>query len=130
MKGITGNPVLDAYQRGGVTKVGAAKPAEQAAPAAPSAGGSASTSAVEVSISSQARDMAAMVIFGPPRCMQPYSSAPGRMGMATSSARRDDTARDISGAQNEDTTHETAPESAKTAHDAGRSPLVDGPAVG
>ena len=30
MKGITGNPVLDAYQRGGVSKVGAAKPAEQA----------------------------------------------------------------------------------------------------
>lgn len=59
MKGITGNPVLDAYQRGGVTKVGAAKPAEQAAPAAPSVGGGASTSAVEVSISSQARDMAA-----------------------------------------------------------------------
>ena len=58
MKGITGNPVLDAYQRGGITKVGAAKPAEQAGPAAPSAGG-ASTSAVEVSISSQARDLAA-----------------------------------------------------------------------
>ncbi len=58
MKGITGNPVLDAYQRGGITKVGAAKPAEQAGPAAPSTGG-ASTSAVEVSISSQARDLAA-----------------------------------------------------------------------
>ena len=59
MKGITGNPVLDAYQRGGVSKVGAAKPAEQAAPAAPSAAGGASTSAVEVSISAQARDLAA-----------------------------------------------------------------------
>jgi len=60
MKGITGNPVLDAYQRGGVSKVGAAKPAEQAGPVAPSAGGGGpSTSAVEVSISSQARDMAA-----------------------------------------------------------------------
>jgi negative regulator of flagellin synthesis FlgM len=61
MKGITGNPVLDAYQRGGVSKVGAAKPAEQAGAPAPSTGGagSASTSAVEVSISSQARDMAA-----------------------------------------------------------------------
>jgi flagellar biosynthesis anti-sigma factor FlgM len=57
MKGITGNPVLDAYQRGGVSKVGAAKPAESAGAAAPSAGG-ASTSAVEVSISSQARDLA------------------------------------------------------------------------
>jgi flagellar biosynthesis anti-sigma factor FlgM len=59
MKGITGNPVLDAYQRGGVSKVGAAKPAEQAGPAAPSASGGASTSAVEVSISSHARDLAA-----------------------------------------------------------------------
>ena len=60
MKGITGNPVLDAYQRGGVSKVGAAKPVEQTGAPAPSAG-SASTSAVEVSISSQARDMAANV---------------------------------------------------------------------
>ncbi|MEO8905635.1 MAG: flagellar biosynthesis anti-sigma factor FlgM [Polyangiaceae bacterium] len=63
MKGITGNPVLDAYQRGGVSKVGAAKPAEAAAPAAPSAG-SASTSAVEVSISSHAKELAAS--SGPP----------------------------------------------------------------
>jgi len=59
MKGITGNPVLDAYQRGGVSKVGAAKPAEHAGAIAPSAGGGPSTSAVEVSISSQARDLAA-----------------------------------------------------------------------
>jgi flagellar biosynthesis anti-sigma factor FlgM len=58
MKGITGNPVLDAYQRGGVSKVGAAKPVEQTGPVAPSVGG-ASTSAVEVSISSHARDLAA-----------------------------------------------------------------------
>jgi flagellar biosynthesis anti-sigma factor FlgM len=59
MKGITGNPVLDAYQRGGVSKVGAAKLADSAGAAAPSAGaGGASTSAVEVSISSQARDLA------------------------------------------------------------------------
>jgi negative regulator of flagellin synthesis FlgM len=57
MKGITGNPVLDAYQRGGVSKVGAAKPLETAGAAAPSVGG-ASTSAVEVSISSHARDLA------------------------------------------------------------------------
>ncbi|MEO7037459.1 MAG: flagellar biosynthesis anti-sigma factor FlgM [Polyangiaceae bacterium] len=63
MKGITGNPVLDAYQRGGVSKVGAAKPAEAAALAAPSAG-SASTSAVEVSISSHAKELAAS--SGPP----------------------------------------------------------------
>ncbi|MEI9936929.1 MAG: flagellar biosynthesis anti-sigma factor FlgM [Pseudomonadota bacterium] len=59
MKGITGNPVLDAYQRGGVSKVGAAKPAEQAGPAAPSAGGGPSSAAVEVSISPAARDLAA-----------------------------------------------------------------------
>lgn len=59
MKGITGNPVLDAYQRGGVNKVGAAKPAEQAGPAAPSASGGPSSPAVEVSISAAARDLAA-----------------------------------------------------------------------
>jgi len=59
MKGITGNPVLDAYQRGGVSKVGAAKPAEQAGPVAPSTTSGPSSAAVEVSISSQARDLAA-----------------------------------------------------------------------
>jgi len=59
MKGITGNPVLDAYQRGGVSKVGAAKPAEPAGPATPSVGGGPSTSAVQVSISAQAKDLAA-----------------------------------------------------------------------
>ena len=59
MKGITGNPVLDAYQRGGVSKVGAAKPAEQAGAVTPSASGGPSSPAVEVSISSQARDLAA-----------------------------------------------------------------------
>ena len=59
MKGITGNPVLDAYQRGGVSKVGAAKGVESAAGPAPSAGAGASSAAVEVSISSQARDLAA-----------------------------------------------------------------------
>ena len=59
MKGITGNPVLDAYQRGGVSKVGAAKPAEQAGAVTPSAGGGSSSAAVEVSISPAARDLAA-----------------------------------------------------------------------
>jgi flagellar biosynthesis anti-sigma factor FlgM len=59
MKGITGNPVLDAYQRGGVSKVGAAKPAEQAGAALPTTSGGPSSAAVEVSISSQARDLAA-----------------------------------------------------------------------
>jgi flagellar biosynthesis anti-sigma factor FlgM len=56
MKGITGNPVLDAYQRMTVSKVDAAKPA--AAPAAASGGGPA-TAAAEISISSPARAMAA-----------------------------------------------------------------------
>ncbi len=59
MKGITGNPVLDAYQRGGVSKVGAAKPAEQAGAVGPSASGGQSSAAVEVSISPAARDLAA-----------------------------------------------------------------------
>jgi flagellar biosynthesis anti-sigma factor FlgM len=57
MKGITGNPVLDAYGRMAVTPVGAARPAE-----AVEAGGgasAASTPAAEVTISSHARDMAA-----------------------------------------------------------------------
>lgn len=59
MKGITGNPVLDAYQRGGVSKVGAAKGVESSAGPAPAAAGGASSAAVEVSISPQARDLAA-----------------------------------------------------------------------
>ncbi len=57
MKGITGNPVLDAYGRMAVTPVSAARPVE-----AVEAGGSASaasTPAAEVKISSSARDMAA-----------------------------------------------------------------------
>ena len=56
MKGITGNPVLDAYGRMAITPVGAARPAETI-----ESGGSASaasTPAAEVSISSHARDMA------------------------------------------------------------------------
>ena len=59
MKGITGNPVLDAYQRGGVSKVGAAKGVEQTSVAAPSAGSGPGSAAVEVSISTHARDLAA-----------------------------------------------------------------------
>jgi flagellar biosynthesis anti-sigma factor FlgM len=57
MKGITGNPVLDAYGRMAVSPVGAARPAQ-----AVESGGSvsaASTPAAEVTISSNARDMAA-----------------------------------------------------------------------
>lgn len=56
MKGITGNPVLDAYGRMAVTPVGAARPAETI-----ESGGNASqaaTPAAEVSISSHARDLA------------------------------------------------------------------------
>jgi flagellar biosynthesis anti-sigma factor FlgM len=59
MKGITGNPVLDAYQRGGVSKVGAAKAVEQSPGALPSAGTGPGSAAVEVAISPQARDLAA-----------------------------------------------------------------------
>jgi flagellar biosynthesis anti-sigma factor FlgM len=57
MKGITGNPVLDAYGRMAISPVGAARPAE-----AIESGGSASaasTPAAEVTISASARDMAA-----------------------------------------------------------------------
>ena len=59
MKGITGNPVLDAYQRGGVSKVGAANAVEPSTVAAPSADAGPGSAAVQVSISSQARDLAA-----------------------------------------------------------------------
>jgi flagellar biosynthesis anti-sigma factor FlgM len=57
MKGITGNPVLDAYGRMAVSPVGAARPAQPVE----SVGGAsaASTPAAEVTISSHARDMAA-----------------------------------------------------------------------
>ena len=58
MKGITGNPVLDAYGRMAVTPVGAARPA-QTVEAAGSAS-VASTPAAEVTISSHAKYMAAV----------------------------------------------------------------------
>ncbi len=57
MKGITGNPVLDAYGRMAITPVSAARPAD-----AIESGGSAagtSTPAAEFSISASARDLAA-----------------------------------------------------------------------
>jgi flagellar biosynthesis anti-sigma factor FlgM len=57
MKGITGNPVLDAYGRMTVKPVGAARPAEAVESVGSVSG--ASTPAAEVSISSNARDMAA-----------------------------------------------------------------------
>lgn len=58
MKGITGNPVLDAYGRMAVTPVSAARPVEGAVEAGSSVS-AASTPAAEVKISSHARDMAA-----------------------------------------------------------------------
>jgi flagellar biosynthesis anti-sigma factor FlgM len=57
MKGITGNPVLDAYQRMTVSQVGAAKPADAPVGAATPAGPV--TAAAEISISGSARDLAA-----------------------------------------------------------------------
>jgi flagellar biosynthesis anti-sigma factor FlgM len=57
MKGITGNPVLDAYGRMAVTPVSAARPAEAVETGATATG--ASTPAAEVSISDHARDIAA-----------------------------------------------------------------------
>lgn len=57
MKGITGNPVLDAYSRMAIKPVGASRPVETIE----SGGGvtGASTPAAEVTISSNARDLAA-----------------------------------------------------------------------
>ncbi len=57
MKGITGNPVLDAYGRMAVKPVGAARPAEALESVGSVSG--ASTPAAEVTISSNARDLAA-----------------------------------------------------------------------
>jgi flagellar biosynthesis anti-sigma factor FlgM len=57
MKGITSNPALDAYQRMAISPVGAAGPAQPAAPVA-----DAKTTApqiAKVSISDQARQLAA-----------------------------------------------------------------------
>ncbi|HEY8942691.1 MAG TPA: flagellar biosynthesis anti-sigma factor FlgM [Polyangiaceae bacterium] len=56
MKGITGNPALDAYHRMAVSPVGSARPVEKAAPTAGIATGDA---AAEVKISARARDLAA-----------------------------------------------------------------------
>lgn len=57
MKGITGNPALDAYHRMAVSPVGAARPVERAAGAASTGTGGAA--AAEVKISARARDLAA-----------------------------------------------------------------------
>ena len=55
MKGITGNPALDAYQRVALTPVRPAGPASKAASTTGQAG---SGQAAKVSISSQARELA------------------------------------------------------------------------
>lgn len=57
MKGITGNPVLDAYGRMAIKPIGAAHPAEAVESVGSVSG--ASTPAAEVTISSNARDLAA-----------------------------------------------------------------------
>ncbi len=57
MKGITGNPVLDAYGRMAITPVSAARPVEAIESGGNVAGPS--TPAAEVSISASARDLAA-----------------------------------------------------------------------
>lgn len=57
MKGITGNPALDAYHRMAVSPVGAARPVERPVTAASTGTGGAA--AAEVKISARARDLAA-----------------------------------------------------------------------
>lgn len=54
MKGITGNPALDAYHRMAISPVGAARPVDR--PEAVSSG--TASPAAEVSISARARDLA------------------------------------------------------------------------
>jgi flagellar biosynthesis anti-sigma factor FlgM len=63
MKGITSNPALDAYQRMAISPVGAATPAQPAAPAADVK--SAAPQVAKVSISDQARQLAAGAAGGP-----------------------------------------------------------------
>lgn len=55
MKGITGNPALDAYHRMGITPVGGARPVQQthASPSTPEG-----SQAAQVTISARARDLA------------------------------------------------------------------------
>lgn len=56
MKGITGNPALDAYHRMAISPVGGARPVErpEASPAT-----STGSAAAQITISNQARDLAA-----------------------------------------------------------------------
>ncbi len=55
MKGITGNPALDAYHRMAISPVGGARPVERPEVSNPNPTAS---SAAQVSISSRARDLA------------------------------------------------------------------------
>jgi len=55
MKGITGNPALDAYHRMGITPVGGARPVQTTQASPTTAEGS---QAAQVTISSRARDLA------------------------------------------------------------------------
>jgi flagellar biosynthesis anti-sigma factor FlgM len=55
MKGITGNPALDAYHRMAISPVGGARPVDRPEASSPS---TAQSSAAEVSISARARDLA------------------------------------------------------------------------
>lgn len=63
MKGITSNPALDAYQRMAISPVGAAGPAQQAAPALDSTGSA--PQVAKISISDQARQLAVSQAQGP-----------------------------------------------------------------
>jgi flagellar biosynthesis anti-sigma factor FlgM len=58
MKGITGNPALDAYHRMAISPVSAARPAERAEQSPSQGTGS---NAAQVSISARARDLATEV---------------------------------------------------------------------
>ncbi|HET9958840.1 MAG TPA: flagellar biosynthesis anti-sigma factor FlgM [Polyangiaceae bacterium] len=55
MKGITGNPALDAYHRMGISPVGNARPAERVQGGSQAA---VSSPAAQVTISARARDLA------------------------------------------------------------------------
>lgn len=57
MKGITGNPALDAYHRMAVSPVAAARPVDRSQAVDPQ--GAAGGAAAEVRISARARDLAA-----------------------------------------------------------------------
>jgi flagellar biosynthesis anti-sigma factor FlgM len=63
MKGITSNPALDAYQRMAISPVGATSPAQPTAPVSESK--STASQVARVSISDQARQLAAGAAEGP-----------------------------------------------------------------